>query len=273
MKRTESGLIATSFRTLGTVGVYRPRSIAQAVQILAESDEPPVMLAGGTDLVAQFNEGRAPRHVLALAGISELNRIALDNGNLQIGAMTTHAAGSLDPLVRRAAPGFADAWARIANVRVRFSATLGGNVMASRTRYEMPILLAALHARIDTEGGTADRSLLTNASVSADGLVAFDYDRTLRPIMTLALCIRREADALTARAVLGTENMSPFVLDFALKHNDITRLAADALETARNAFAGLPDNIRDNATSNAYLRGAGTALLARQLARVAHAAA
>ncbi len=278
-------MIATSFRTVGDLVVYRPRSLAEAVRIASESELPPALLAGGTDMVAQFNQGRSPTEVVALAGLAELREISLRDDELHIGAMVTHADGSLDATVRRAAPGFAAAWGKIANVRVRFAATLGGNLMARRTRYEMPILLSALNGRVHFEAagsaGTtgADefaqyapgaRTILTRAVIPLRGLVAFDYDRTLRPIMTLALCVRRVGEELRARTVIGTEAMQPHVLDFGFGHGELRRIAAEARDTARQAFAALPADVCDPYTGNAYLRGAGTALLARALARVAH---
>ena len=280
-------MIATSFRTLADVVVYRPRSLAEAVRIASETELPPALLAGGTDMVAQFNEGRSAAEVVALAGLDELREITLRDDALHLGAMVTHADGSLDATVRRVAPGFAAAWGKIANVRVRFTATLGGNLMARRTRYEMPVLLSALHGRVHFEGpGTPDsiaadslaqhapaaRAILTRAVIPLRGLVAFDYDRTLRPIMTLALCIRRVGDELRARAAIGTEAMQPHVLDFGFGHGEVRRIASNARDTAHQAFAALPVDVRDPYTSNAYLRGAGTALLTRALARVANGA-
>lgn len=269
------------------MAVYRPRSVDEAVRIVAESDVPPALLAGGTDMVAQFNEGRAPRSVLALGGLTELRTIALRDGELHLGGLATHADGSAHPSVRRTIPGFAAAWSRIANVRVRFTATMGGNLMARRTRYEMPILLAALDSRIHfalpgtTIVADADdfaqhmlspRAILTHASVPLAGLLAFDYDRTLRPIMTLALCIRRVNGILHGRAVIGTEAMDPYVLDFGFEHDDLAQIAIDPGEIARAVFQRFPADVRDPLTSNVYLRGAGTSLLARQLVRVARGA-
>jgi len=288
MKRTDAGLIATSFRTIGDVGVFRPRSLDEAVRILTEADLPPTLVAGGTDVVAQFNEGLMPAHMLALSRIGELTEIRQHEESLHLGALATHAAGSANAVVRRSIPAFATAWGRIANRRVGFTATLGGNLMARRTRYEMPILLSALRARVHLLNAAGEQSLeaenvaqhkpsgrdiLTHAVVPLQGLLAFDYDRSLRPVMTLALCIRRNEDGLHVRAVIGTAAMAPYAIDHAAGHDDLERLARSARDTARAVLLELPANVHDPQTSNAYLRGAGTALLARQLERIAYGAA
>ena len=244
-------------RTLDAMRVYRPVTVNEAVAVLEQTDAPTVV-AGGTDLVAQFNEGLVPHDLLALRGIGALRRIAVIDGLLHIGSCVTHDAGSSSEVVRGAVPGFAAAWGRIANARVRLTATLGGNVMARRTRYEMPILLEALGATVHFAG-----ALLTEVTIPLTGLVAFDYDRTLRPVMTQAVALRRTADGTLAfRAAIGTEGAAPHAL--------FGPLSADA---ARAAYADFPVTFADNYSSNAYLRRAGCAILHRQLERLTRAAA
>ncbi len=279
MKSTDGGLIATSFRTIGDVAVIRPRTLDDAVAALMHHSEPPAILAGGTDMVARFNEGFNPRRVLAIAGVGELAAIE-DNGDvLRIGALVTHAQGAHSDVVRRAVPGFAAAWARIATVSVRFTATIGGNVMARRTRYEMPVLLAALGARFRVrEGGevrvwdampyleraAAPRELLTHVEIPLSGLCAFDYERGMRPIVTLALAVRRTAGRLHLRVAVGFEAMAPHVLEGAWDHP-----ADDAGAVAERLFETFPAGLGDHLTSNAYLRDVGRTMLGRQLTRLA----
>jgi carbon-monoxide dehydrogenase medium subunit len=279
MKRTDGGLISTSFRTIGDVAVIRPRSLDDAVAALMQHQVPPAILAGGTDMVARFNEGFNPRRVLALADVGELSAIEDDGEVLRIGALVTHARGSQSDTVRRAVPSFASAWARIANVRVRFTATIGGNVMARRTRYEMPVLLAALGAQIRVRDGNASRlwnvqsylqregaprELLTHVEIPLADLCAFDYERGMRPIITQALAVRRSGKGLQLRVALGTEAMAPYVLE-----GTCDDLTGDIEALAARLFEGLPSCVCDHLTSNAYLRDVGRTLLGRQLTRLA----
>jgi CO/xanthine dehydrogenase FAD-binding subunit len=84
--------------------------------------------------------------------------------------------GAAHPLVREYASGFAAAWGKIANVRVRFSATIGGNLMARHTRYECSILLSALeaNARLRGPAGTFEMPVekLWNATLPAERYAA-----------------------------------------------------------------------------------------------------
>jgi carbon-monoxide dehydrogenase medium subunit len=268
MKRTADGWIATSMRTLDPLPVFRPSNIDDAIAALS-GDAAPVPVAGGTDLVAQFNSGLAPHGLLALRDIDALRRIVVSDGHLHIGACVTHDAGSRSDIVRSVAPGFASAWGRIANVRVRMTATIGGNIMAQRTRYEMPILLDALGAKLEFQG-----KLLVRVSIPLDGLVAFDYDRTLRPVMTQAVCLRRTTDGMLAlRATAGTEATQPHGFPVPLESATPNHLAEASAQLSAEAYATFPDAFADCYTSNAYLRRAGRVILQRQLERIGHAAA
>jgi len=149
----------------------------------------------------------------------------LRDGALVIGAGVTHYDGARHDLVRSVLPGFAQAWARLANVRVRMSATIGGNVTARRTRYEAAILLSALGAQLQFAAPQGEVSMACENIWSAtlpqgallyeiriplrDGL-ALDYERSMRPVMTQALALDAAGQG---RLVTATEFTRPRVLD------------------------------------------------------------
>lgn len=268
MKRTADGWIATSMRSLGVLPVFRPANVGDAVAALA-SVGAPTIIAGGTDLVAQFNDGYVPHGLLALRDIDALRRIHVAGGRLHIGSCVTHDAGSRSDVVRSVAPGFAAAWGRVANVRVRMTATIGGNVMARRARYELPILLDAIGGELHFNG-----TLLVSISIPLNDLIAFDYDRSLRPITTQAVCVRRTASGtFTARATIGTEAAAPLGFAVPLDATSRSALGEVAAQAAARAYGDFPEAFSDHYTSNAYLRRVGRVLLERQLIRISHAAA
>lgn len=256
-----AGYIATSFRTLPRFNVARSASIAEAVSALDVSMRPAV-LAGGTDLPARFNEGFSPSDLIDISKVSALRQIKLSDNALEIGATVTHAVGCTDPLIRGHLPSFAAAWGRIANIRIRLSATIGGNLMARRTRYEGSILLSALGARVRFESreGTTEMpveslwnqplpraALLTTIVIPLRKGLVLDYARDLRPIMTQAVAIDGEG---AGRVVTATEYVVPCVrtLDGRAADGDI-------------AFD-------DPVTSVAYIKKVSGTLLERQLKRL-----
>lgn len=263
MKRVDgAGLIATSFRSLPAFGVTVASSIPHAIEALAQHENAAV-LSGGADLVAQFNEGFAPAHLVDISRIEALKKITLRDDCLMIGAGVTHQQGSSDPLVKTAIPGFASAWRKIANVRIRMSATIGGNLMARRTRYEGAILLSALAARLQFEyiGGSLEIAAgdIWDAALPAGALLTairiplrvglrLDYERSMRPVMTQALALDEKGHG---RLVTSTEFTRPRILEIS---------AAGSYQ---------PYAIGDPVASDDYLNHIAGVFMRRQFARLA----
>ena len=281
---TSAGLVPTSARSLPPLRLYQPRSISEALEALAAAEHP-VVLAGGTDLVAAFNEGLQPRELVSLAQVAELRTIEGDVRGVRIGATVTHDAGCTHEALLRRAPGFAQAWSRISNPRIRFTGTLGGNLMARRVRYEGSVLLTAAKASLtfatpdgalrSSPGDLWDaripqRALLTRIEIGTADLAAYFYERSMRPLLTLAVGLRRSADGLLLSCAVATEYLRPALLELALPGADLGRVARSARAIAADAFAQLPEAFADPVVTYAYARAAGSALLARRLEGVAH---
>ena len=271
----EAGLIAASYRDVPPFPVVVPASVGDAVAAMA-GEAAPVPYAGGTDLCGAVREGRPIGTLIWLRRLDELRGLGIEDGALSIGALTTHAEGAASATAG-AVPGLREAWSKLGRMRIRLSGTAGGNLMARRTRYEMSILLTALggtarFASADGETGLTPaeiwdrreppRSLLTRLSIPLAADLRLDYDRSLRPMTTQALALWRDgAGRARGRAVIATEYLPPAALDLDLS-------GTDAKGIALAAFAALPGDFADPASGNAWLRRAGAAILARQLARL-----
>jgi carbon-monoxide dehydrogenase medium subunit len=87
-------------------------------------------------------------------------RIAADSdGTLRIGAMATLAALEHDESVRRYAPVVTQTLRRLANVRVRNVATVGGNLAHADPHLDLPPVWIVLDARIEIAGAAGDRTI------------------------------------------------------------------------------------------------------------------
>lgn len=278
-----AGWLPTTASALPPFGLVQPGTVAEVLQAL-RSHERPVLLAGGTDLVAAFNEGVTPGTLVDLSKVEALRRIESTGQVLRIGSTVTHHDGSRDAAVCAACPGFATAWGQIANPRIRFTGTLGGNVMARRQRYEGAVLLSALDARLRggsaegdvncsiaafQHGGWPSASLLQSIDIDLSGLRWFDYERSMRPLTTLAACLRQHGDGLTLSVAIATEFLAPVLLRHPIATRGLPTDAKSLRDLAQGAMAGLPDTFHDPVLSVSYARHAGAALLARLLARVA----
>ncbi|WP_327150986.1 FAD binding domain-containing protein [Nocardia sp. NBC_01329] len=267
-----SGIVAQSQSALAPFRLYRPESVAEVKAVLA-ADPEAVIGAGCSDLVARIREGCAPRALVSLRTVAGLAAITHDAGVLRLGSMVTHHEGATSPIVAAAIPGLAAAWSRIATVRIRYTGTVGGNLMARRYRYEMPLLLGALDARLSISDGrtlgtgelwTDDTTaLLTDIAVSTADLVWFGYERSMRPTTTVAVAIRRGEDAtLSVHATAGSE----YRRGISMRADTQVGTAAD-IDPARTASvlaAQLPADIADYTGSAEYRRHL-VGVLARRL--------
>lgn len=116
---------------LPTFELATPRTLAEAVALLAEHGDDCQLLAGGTDLVPNMkHELFTPRVVIALGEVAELTGLRQEpDGTLVIGALTTLDALARDERVRARAPALAQAASLVAGPQLRRMGTLGGNVM------------------------------------------------------------------------------------------------------------------------------------------------
>lgn len=264
-----NGLISASTRDLAPFQLLRPETVDEAVAALAEGDTPPVIYAGGTDIVGQVREGRQFKRLLWLKDLDQLKTIEVKNNALHIGALTALDDAANNPALDSIS-GLGAAINALANVRIRFTATVGGNVMARHTAYEMLPILMALEGRMNFRAASGDfnvapkdiwdhdgldRALLTEIIIPLDGAPRLDYDRTLRPYMTHAVAQRGS----NARAAVATRVLRPHGFEFASN------------ASAADVYTALPDNYADELLANDYLRTTGAKLLERQMMRLAGA--
>lgn len=258
--------LARSQADLPPVPLYRPESVAEAIHALDTAPAPAAFYAGGTDFFARLREGEAPAALVWLDRLQELREIGRDDDTLRLGALVTHHEAFRHPALD-AVPGLAAAWRRIATVRIRRQATLGGNLMARRTRYELSILLTALGARAQMAGpeGTIDlpvedlwqtdsaaHPLLVSVTIPLEGRPRLDYERSMRPTFTQALAMREGG----WRLVVATEYLRPWAHDMAPG------------TPPAEATAALPADFADPAVSRAHMVRAGAAFLKRQIERM-----
>jgi len=281
MKIVPSGQISATQFGLAPFDLAQPVSVDQAMAAVDDCDGTAVFLAGGTDLFLQFRDGLQPDCIIDLNGISEIRDIAINDDVLSIGAGSRHQFGIANSDVLSRLPGLSEAWALLGNVRVRGMGTLGGNLMARNGRYEGPLFAAALDARLRFQGpagnflhsvdnvwrGDIDTNLLlTHIEIPLAASPVFACDRSLRPIMTIAVAIESSPEGgIRGRAVIGTEWDLPVTLELQLGAGiSLNEFAANAPDIAGATMDTLPQTMKDAD----YLTVAGTAILTRLIKRL-----
>jgi carbon-monoxide dehydrogenase medium subunit len=149
--------------TIRSFELLQPRSLQEAVELLAKHSDDARAIAGGTTLVILMKQ-RAVHYpyLVDLQLIPGLAEIKNETDGVRIGAMVTHRMVELSPLIRRGFPMLAEAFRQIGNVRVRQTASVGGNLAHADYRLDPPPPLLVLGAEITAVGPKGSRTIRLN---------------------------------------------------------------------------------------------------------------
>src|SRR5712692_8354164 len=125
-------------------------TLAEALELAARYGEDAHLMAGGTALVLLMKQGLIrPAHVIGLRGARELKGIRREkDGTLAIGALVTHREAERSPEVRAHCAALAETFGRVATIRIRNQATVGGNLAHADPAQDPPPMLMALGAMV-----------------------------------------------------------------------------------------------------------------------------
>jgi carbon-monoxide dehydrogenase medium subunit len=141
---------------------HSPATLSETFDLLARYGDDAHLMAGGTALVLLLQQGLVqPGHVVGLRDVHELQGGArrLDDGGLQIGALTTHREAERAAAVADYCPALADTFARVATVRIRNQATVGGNLAHADPAQDPPPMLMALGGSAVVASASGSRTI------------------------------------------------------------------------------------------------------------------
>jgi aerobic carbon-monoxide dehydrogenase medium subunit len=146
--------------TLSRFEIHQPASVAEASQMLGRYGDEAAIYAGGTELLlAMRHRALSYSHLIDLKVIPGLNAIATRNGAIEIGAACTHRAIERSTLVREKQPAFAELESHVANIRVRATGTLGGNLCFAEPHSDPATMLLVLGATVQIESAAGAREI------------------------------------------------------------------------------------------------------------------
>jgi len=137
---------------------HRPTSLAEASALGEQFGSCAAFLAGGTELLPDYQRGReTAAHLIALDEIHELRGISVDGDTLRIGALTTVAELASSPLVASWLRALAEAARSIGSPQIRSRATVGGNFCRAVSCADLPPAAIAGRARLRLSSRTGER--------------------------------------------------------------------------------------------------------------------
>lgn len=144
----------------GSFAYHRPKSVAEAVGLLADLGEDARPLAGGHSLVPMMKlRLAAPEHLIDLKAIGALHGIRAEGGDIVIGAMTTQHETLQSDVVKAKLPILCETALQIADPQVRYVGTIGGNVANGDPGNDMPAVMLCLGASYEIAGKAGTRRI------------------------------------------------------------------------------------------------------------------
>jgi len=144
------------------LNILEPKSLGEALSLLATSDPAVRPIAGGTALMLMMKSKLfQPETLVSLNRVqNELNEISrTDDGGLRIGALASLRDLELSSVVRDYSPVLTTALRTLSNVRVRNVATLGGHLAHADPHMDLPPILMGLDARVKVDHHKGSRWL------------------------------------------------------------------------------------------------------------------
>jgi carbon-monoxide dehydrogenase medium subunit len=139
--------------------LHTPSTVTEAVDLLDRYGEDARPIAGGTALILLMQQRLVrPEHLVSLSRIGDLDRIEA-NGSLRIGAAVIHRRVEKDPNIRKNWPLLAKTYERVATVRIRHMATVGGGLSHADPNQDPPATLVCLDAHVVAQSKKGQREI------------------------------------------------------------------------------------------------------------------
>jgi carbon-monoxide dehydrogenase medium subunit len=135
-----------------------PKTVSEAVELLAEHQDEASVLAGGQSLIPLLALRLAhPAVVIDINGIDELSGVSAADGWVAIGAMTREYVAEESETVADTVPLLAAALPLIGHEAIRSRGTVGGSLAHADPAAELPAVARALDAEFVVRGQSGER--------------------------------------------------------------------------------------------------------------------
>jgi carbon-monoxide dehydrogenase medium subunit len=161
-----------------------PRSVGEAVTLLAQLGDDAKLLAGGHSLLPMMKLRFAePAALIDLNRIDELRGVREEGGRVRIGAMTTENQLIASALLRDKVPLLAEAARQIADPQVRNRGTIGGDIAHGDPANDHPAIALALDASFVLAGPRGEREVRASDFFLGTFMTALAADEILTAIL------------------------------------------------------------------------------------------
>ena len=137
-----------------------PKTLEEALRLAERHGDEAKILAGGHSLLPLIKLRLAqPRYVIDIGRLRGMSYIREENGQIAIGALTTHAEIESSSLLQSKCPLLAETAAAIGDVQVRNRGTLGGSLAHADPAADYPAAILALDAEMIAASTAGTRAI------------------------------------------------------------------------------------------------------------------
>jgi len=126
---------------------FEPKSIGDALSVLAKHGAAAKVIAGGTDVMVDVKFKEEPGALVNIKKIGGLSGISESGGAIHIGSLTTIREIETNALIREKLPVLWEAAHQFASLQIRNTATIGGNICRASPSGETLSPLLVLDAK------------------------------------------------------------------------------------------------------------------------------
>jgi aerobic carbon-monoxide dehydrogenase medium subunit len=167
---------------------FVPRTLDQALSLLAEHGDRAKVLAGGQSLIPMLNFRLAqPAVVIDINRLGDLDHVHADDGGIAVGALARQHAVERSPTIRTRLPLVAEACRHIGHLPIRHRGTIGGNLAHGDPASELPAVMVALEAQLSATSRRGVRTLPADQFFTGPLSTALQPDELLTEIRIPAL--------------------------------------------------------------------------------------
>ena len=139
---------------------HTPETQDEVLTLLHEQGDETKLMAGGTALINMMKQRLVlPETLISLHRLRGLAEVQEIDGALRLGALLTHRAAETSPLLRARLPVLAETYRRVATVRIRNVATVGGALAHADPNQDPPVTLLALDAQVQLTSVAGSRDV------------------------------------------------------------------------------------------------------------------
>ena len=228
---------------------FQPQALDDALALLARYGEGARIVAGGTDIIVELSRGIRPTSTLIdVTAIPGLRHVALTDGRISLGALTTHNDVVASPLCRQRALPLAQACWEVGAPQIRTRGTIAGNLITASPANDTITPLVALDAEIVLASASGERKLRLGDFYLGVRRTALAPDELLREIRFPAM-VENQRGRFVKLGLRRAQAIS--VIDAAV----VLTFDVDVVSEARIALGSLAPTIVRARTSEDFLVG------------------